>query len=116
MEPSTYAGTDVAAKSAMRYWLIALLVGCAGANIEDQITIDQGVYGLLSDSTDRPAANEVVLVFQAGENGIHARATSTHDGVYQIDLAAGDYTLCIESCTSITVPYASTVRYDWTNG
>src|SRR5262245_53356805 len=104
----------------MRPWLIAVLaLGCGGCGVDrdldDQITIQQGVYGLLL-SKDRPEAHQVVIVFEAGDAGIHARATSATDGVYQIDLAAADYTLCIETCTSVTVPDHDTVRYDWTSG
>lgn len=109
----------------MRFVLLTLLaVGCTGVdrNIEDQITIEQGVYGLLisgcdtSGCQDQPDAGEQVMVYVAGENHVHAMVTSDHGGVYQIDLAPGDYTLCTYNCTPITVPAQSTVRYDWTSG
>jgi hypothetical protein len=109
----------------MRFVLFALLaVGCGSVdrNIEDQITIDQGVYGLLisgcdtSGCQDQPDKGEAVMVYVAGENHVHAMDMSDRDGVYQIDLEPGDYTLCTYSCTPITVPAASTVRYDWTSG
>ena len=84
----------------MRSWLITLLaVGCGGSvdrDIEDNITIDQGVYGLLISGCDvqgcrdRPASGEHVMVYAPGETGVHARATSDEHGIYQIDLAAGD--------------------------
>lgn len=101
-----------------------LSVGCGGVDreIEDQITIDQGVYGLLisgcdtSGCQDQPAAGEHVVVFAAGQDGAYAMATSDENGVYQIDLEAGDYTLCTYNCTPITVPPYDTVRYDWTSG
>ena len=101
----------------MRYWLIAIVAfGCtSGRDIEDQITIEQGVYGLLVDANNEPAM-EQVIVYAAGETGTHARVASDEAGIYQIDLAAGDYTLCIESCTAITVPDHGTIRYDWTSG
>ena len=108
----------------MRFLLITALlaVGCGGAfdeNIEDQITIEQGVYGLLisgceaSGCQDQPAANEEVVVFAAGRD--EETTISDADGVYEIDLRAGDYTLCTSSCTPLTVPYG-TIRYDWTSG
>lgn len=109
----------------MRYWVLALLaVGCGGLDrdIEDDITIDQGVYGLLisgcdtSGCQDQPAAGEQVTVFAAGENRAHSMVTSDGKGIYQIDLEAGDYTLCTSSCTAISVPAFETVRYDWTSG
>ena len=101
----------------MRFWLIALVAACGvgDRDIEDQITIQQGVYGLVTSADDEPAVVQIV-VYAPGENGTHARASSNDTGVYEIDLAAGDYTLCIESCTSITVPEHGKIRYDWTNG
>ena len=107
----------------MRCWLIALLaVGCGDAideNIEGQITIEQGVYGLLisgcdtSGCHDQPAAGEEVIVYAAGQD--HQSVTADDGGVYEIRLPAGDYTLCTSVCTPVTVP-AGTVRYDWKSG
>lgn len=96
--------------------------GCSDGideNIEDQITIQQGVYGLLisgcdtSGCADQPAIGEQVLVYAAGQDA--QSVTSDGNGVYEIHLSAGDYTLCTSVCTAITVP-AGTVRYDWTSG
>jgi hypothetical protein len=42
--------------------------------------------------------------------------TSDSNGVYQVDLEGGDYTLCTYSCTQISLPAASKVRADWTSG
>lgn len=114
---------DIAAQRAMRLTLIALLaVGCGGGvdqHIEDQITIEQGVYGLLisgcdtSGCLDQPAANEEVIVYAPGSS--ETTVMSDTDGVYEIDLPAGDYTLCTYSCTPVTVPQGK-VRYDWISG
>jgi hypothetical protein len=117
---------DIAAFDAhiMRFLLITALlaVGCGGGvdeHIEDQITIEQGVYGLLiagCDTTgcqDQPAAGEQVVVFTAGSGD--QTVVSDGDGVYEILLPAGDYTLCTSSCTPVTVPYG-TIRYDWKSG
>src|SRR5688572_11422719 len=110
----SYTGTLLAAKRThMRSWLMALLMapvmGCGGVDrdIEDQITIEQGVYGLLvsgcetSGCNAQPAANEAVVVYVPGANNV--RVMSDDDGVYEIDLPAGDYTLCTSACTPITV-------------
>ncbi len=115
---------DIAALTAMRCWLIALLaVGCGDAideNIEDQITIEQGVYGLLisgcdtSGCHDQPAAGEEVIVYAAGQD--EQSVTADGNGVYEIRLPAGDYTLCTTVCTAVTVPSGNTVRYDWKSG
>ncbi|HUS28717.1 MAG TPA: hypothetical protein VMZ53_09410 [Kofleriaceae bacterium] len=110
----------------MRFALYALvLVGCGDGvdrDIEGQITIDQGVYGLLisgcdtSDCQDRPAAGEHVMVYSPGLNTVYATGMSDRSGVYQLDLEPGDYTLCTYACTPITVPASDRVRYDWTSG
>ena len=112
----------------LRYSLIVVafagLGGCASLdqNIEDQITIEQGVYGLLISGCDtggcqdRPAAGEHVIVYSPGANGPYSQVTSDDDGVYQINLVAGDYTLCTYSCVQISVPDHDRVRYDWTSG
>lgn len=106
----------------MRCWLMALVVaGCAGVdrNIEDQITIEQGVYGLLisgcdtSGCNDQPAAHEEVVVYVPGQNDLTVQSDS--EGVYEFNLSAGDYTLCTYSCTPITIPHGR-IRYDWTSG
>jgi hypothetical protein len=107
----------------MRLWLCALLlVGCGDGldeNIEDDITIDQGVYGLLISGCDtsgcheQPAAGAEVIVYAAGQDQRTAKSDSK--GIYEIDLPAGDYSLCTTICTEVNVP-AGTVRYDWTSG
>jgi len=111
----------------MRCWLSTLAVavvaagGCGGLDrhIEDQITIEQGIYGLLISGCDtdgcrdKPAANADVVVYVADSDDI--LATSDDDGVYEIALPPGDYELCTSSCTPVTVP-AGTIRYDWTSG
>lgn len=104
--------------------LVAVLGACGGLdrNIEDQITIDQGVYGLLisgcdtSGCNDQPAAGEQVMVFAPGAYRTHSMVLAGNDGVYEIDLEPGDYTLCTQSCTSISVAAAATVRADWVSG
>lgn len=124
MTPHSYAGIDIADLDGMRWCLIALLaVGCGDSideNIEGQITIEQGVYGLLisgcdtSGCQDQPAAGAEVLVYAAGQD--EQSVTADGNGVYEIRLPAGDYTLCTSSCTPVTVPTGSTVRYDWKSG
>ena len=109
----------------LRYLLMVAVVGACGSvdtDIEDQITIDQGVYGLLisgcdtAGCQDQPAAGEYVVVYAAGANGPLLRVTSDSDGVYQMNLVAGDYTLCTNSCTTVTVRANEKVRYDWVSG
>jgi hypothetical protein len=108
----------------MRYVLLALAVcGCGlDRNIDGKVTIEQGVYGQLvsgcdsSGCQDQPASGEHVVVYAASQSATFASADADGDGFYQIALPAGDYTLCTYSCTEISVPDRSTVRYDWTSG
>jgi hypothetical protein len=109
----------------LRYLLMVTLVGACGSvdtDIEDQITIEQGLYGLLisgcdtAGCVDQPAAHELVVVYSAGANGPFAQVKSSTDGVYQMNLAAGDYVLCTYSCTEATVRANEKIRYDWVSG
>ena len=109
----------------MRFLLGILVIGACGSvdhDIEDRITIEQGVYGLLisgcemSGCEDQPAANEEVVVFAAGASGAFSKSRSDDSGVYQINLVSGDYTICVEGCTFISVPSKGKIRVDWTSG
>jgi hypothetical protein len=97
---------------------LLLLASACGLdrNIDRKVTIHQGVYGLLVDAQDQPALNVAVFVYAAGHVGAPAMTTSDRDGVYQIALPPGDYTLCTMGCTVIAVPASGKVRYDWTGG
>ena len=100
----------------MRYALLGLFAfGCGVDRIEDRVTIGQGVYGQLT-TPNGPANGDIVTVYAAGDTGAFAMSTSDSDGVYQIDLPDGDYTLCTSSCTPIATPASATVRYDWADG
>jgi len=111
----------------MRCWLSTLAVavvaagGCGGLDrhIEDQITIEQGIYGLLISGCDtdgcrdgRAGTGDCVVQVAAGAAFL---ARWADEGVYGIALPPGDYELCTSSCTPVTVP-AGTIRYDWTSG
>jgi hypothetical protein len=107
----------------MRYVLLSLLVcGCGlDRNIEGKVTIQQGIYGQLvegcdtSGCEDQPASGESVTVYAASASYSYASATADGDGFYEIELPAGDYTVCTYSCTQVSVP-TGIVRYDWTSG
>ena len=104
--------------------LVVLLLGACGVdrNIENDITIDHGVYGLLvkgcdtSGCVDQVDGNEQVMVLKPGEPGAFDTVVSDGNGVYQIDLPADTYQVCTYSCTQVTVPPAGTIRADWTSG
>lgn len=109
----------------MRGFLVAIVLvsGCGlDRNIESKVTIDHGIYGLLvkgcdaSGCQDLPDTGERVTVYAPGGDTAMAAATSDADGVYQIAVPAGDYTLCTSSCTPVSVPQGARVRYDWTSG
>jgi hypothetical protein len=66
-----------------------------------------------SGCVDQPAANEEVVVFAPGREQTSVKSDS--DGVYEVDLPEGDYTICTSSCTPITIPHGK-IRVDWTSG
>jgi hypothetical protein len=107
-----------------RALVVVLVAGCGiDRNIEDTVTIHQGVYGLLvsgcdtSGCIDQPASNEHVIIYAPGQsNRSYADTKSDGEGVFQIELPAGDYTLCTYSCTPVTVAPLDRVRFDWTSG
>jgi len=93
---------------------LAVVAACAmDRDIATKVTITEGVYGQLT-SDSLPVAKQQVTVYSA--TGAYSTATSDGDGVYQIDLPNGDYTICTSACTTITTPSSATVRYDWTDG
>jgi hypothetical protein len=113
----------IRAEMRLLFVVVALAASACGLDrdIEAKVKIEQGVYGLLIEKcdtagcTDQPAANADVEVYAAGKNGSYATTKSDLDGIFQIVLPAGDYTLCTSGCTPIAVP-AGRVRYDWTSG
>jgi hypothetical protein len=108
-------GTPVARSGGVKYVVFSLLVtACAmDRDIATKVTIAEGVYGQLT-SDGLPVARQAVTVYTA--SGDYATATSDGDGVYQIALPNGDYTICTSACTTITTPSSARVRYDWTDG
>ena len=104
---------------------MALALAACGLdrNIDSKVTIHQGVYGLLvsacdsSGCQDQPAVGEMVTVYSPTQHDPagYATAKSDGDGVFQVELPSGDYTLCTQICTPISVD-GDRVRYDWTSG
>lgn len=107
-------------------------------DIEGQETISQGVYGQLVNGCDTPdcsasvAAGTPVFVFDerpdANTQAFSAMASSNGEGLYQVSLAAGTYSLCrgyfndqpsvmkyfFGPCVEVTV--GTKVRRDWASG
>ncbi len=100
----------------MKYLVVLALGAGCGLNddIAGKVTIDHGVYGLLS-SGGVGAANQRVSVYAAISSGAYATSRSDDQGVYQITLPVGDYTICTSGCITISTS-DSTIRYDWTDG
>ncbi len=106
----------------MKYLVLALLAACGvDRNIENDITIQHGIYGLLvngcdtSGCVDQIDSNDPIMIFTPG-NPTAMTITSDGNGVYQIDLPANTYQLCKYNCAQVTVPVVGTVRADWTSG
>ena len=118
-----------------------LLPACAMEDIEDLVTIEQGVYGQCSVEDDvGPAqypcdSGKIFAVFleEPGGRGteVELEATvgltsSNRDGFYQIALQPGEYGLChvvdngeepfVITCTEVTVKESQASRYDYTFG
>jgi hypothetical protein len=105
----------------VKLWIALVVVaGCGGmdSDIESEITISQGAYGLLLDSHDNLGAGIGVTVEQPPAPGqAHGpsldAATTDANGIYQFELPAGSYQLCTSSCTLIDIPDQQRVRHDW---
>ena len=83
----------------MRIGLLLVLGACtsSASDVEDSVTIERGMYGRLSssDSGDPSAGPFVDGGVTAYVNGnVVASATSDANGVYQLGLAGGTYTVC----------------------
>ena len=88
--------------------------------VEATLSIQQGVYGRVMFVDDvrgtnhctEPPSPAVGATFTLS-NGASAQTDS--NGVYQIEAAGGDYTLCFPNaayCTPVTVPTSGRVRMD----
>lgn len=110
--------------SAMKYLLlVAALASCGiDRDIEKDITIDRGVYGLLvrgcdtSGCKDQVDDHEAVTIMKIGQPGTLQTVMSDGNGVYQVSLPADTYQVCTYNCVTIDVPDHGTVRADWTSG
>ena len=81
------------------------VAGCGGSfdrNIESRVTISQGVYGQTVSYDDAaPVSHDYLTgnlkVFTAPRNDSPAVAETTSDdhGFYEVELAPGDYEICI---------------------
>ena len=101
------------------------VAGCGGSfdrNIESRVTISQGVYGQTVSYDDAaPVSHDYLTgnlkVFTAPRNDSPAVAETTSDdhGFYEVELAPGDYEICINGnlCHAFTVAAQSRVRLDY---
>ena len=115
-------------------WLLVVLTACDSdpidRNIENEVTIDNGVYGQLTVASDHVGNTAMVLenVHVTGYSGSPPKvlmSTTTDDrGFFQIETGPGMFTLCTASatpsqgtsnpgpCTLATVDSGNT-RRDW---
>lgn len=100
--------------------------------VEQQVSIDQGIYGLITTYDDVGSYNPILVlpgftvnVFyekpSSGEEAIPLLSTESDSrGIYQIPLQSDEYCVCtaFRRCTSITVSENKTLRldYDFSNG
>jgi hypothetical protein len=129
----------------MRFSLLLLaLVGCTNSasgpgevgdvDPDDVVSVSQGVYGVLFTSSDVAGYPDVTtpdkpLALYAGTELV-ATTASDGTGIYQLELAAGRYELCVNAakpeaiydqwihncagpCTFVDVGDAARLRADW---
>lgn len=108
----------------MRRFLLCLplLAACTSPPDPDTlVTIDQGVYGLTvsgcdtGDCSDQPYEHAPVTATPVA-GGTAFSTTSDGDGFFELALPAGDYQLCVHSCTTITIIDATRIRRDFVSG
>jgi hypothetical protein len=96
---------------------LAMIVGCGDHNINNEITITQGVYGEVL--ADHPTNGTAITAYgPLGASDPLATTDTNHDGVYQLPLV-GDFFLCTPaSCTQtiVHVEAGTRVRYDFASG
>lgn len=91
--------------------------------VENDVTITQGVYGLVTYTPDtglnpqpqpQPQPSYVVHVLDM-PNGVEvASATTQHAGVFQATLPVGSYAICFgtDNCVSFSIAENALVRAD----
>jgi len=122
-----------------RFIVGVAFAGCteSAKDVEDVVTIGQGVYGVLSSSSDvagvpsQTTPDQPVAVYRlmtAPE--LSGTTTSNPDGVYEQQLLPGRYELCVNdanpdsiydqwlhncagACTFVEISDGSRVRADW---
>lgn len=102
--------------------MIAALPACATlADADEEVTIEQGVYGLtisgcdVGDCNDSPYEH-APLTITPSDGGAAVRFESGGDGFFERALEPGDYQLCVHGCTAITIGAGERVRRDFVSG
>jgi len=92
--------------SRMRLIAVGLLVsepGCESSFcVERNVSISEGVYGRVTYQTDvspdsnppEPVAGETILVADSPGGAVVTSGTSEDDGVYQLEVGPGSYSVC----------------------
>jgi hypothetical protein len=91
------------------------------ADADEQVTIQQGVYGLtvsgcdVGNCEDSPYQHAPITITPSdGAAPMHLE--SDDGGFFEQPLEPGDYELCVHSCTTITIVEGSRVRRDFEAG
>jgi hypothetical protein len=105
--------------------ILCVLGACAAPPIGDWVSIDQGVYGALRTYCDTSFCgggdvinDEQLLIKDSTSSQTLATTTSNGDGYYEVALAPGDYTICMEgaSCGAFSVDADHRVHLDFEAG
>jgi hypothetical protein len=119
-----------------RLWLVLALAGCNSdpidRDIDNEVTIENGIYGQLSVAENHFGQSAGVLenvrvttYTSDSPPMVDENTTTDARGFYQIDTGPGAFAMCAASgspaqgtsnpgpCTSIDIPDSGNVRRDW---
>jgi hypothetical protein len=103
----------------------SLLVGLSACtslpDADEEVTIQQGVYGLtisgcdVGNCEDSPYENAPITITPK-TGAAPLQLHSGGDGFFEKSLEPGEYELCVHSCTSVTIDAGTRVRRDFVAG
>jgi hypothetical protein len=101
---------------------LAALTACTSlADPDEEVTIQQGVYGLtisgcdVGNCDDSPYEHAPITITPSNGSA-PISLESDGAGFFESSLEPGDYELCVHSCTTITIAEGARVRRDFVAG